>query len=294
MGLYKYVSSEVLKHILDGSVRFTQLGAFNDPFELLVRVVRPVGDPGGQISFSFDLTGPRTGVARQLVNDSAAEVSTWDTPARQIRQALDDAVGALCLTRNPDSLVMWAHYADAYTGAVVEFDEGHEFFEGLVDVQYCKSRLAVHIDEVRLPRTLSLADVTNKPDEWGYEREVRLYRPLRDCAVTGSVGGFPLMTMTLPPECLKSVSFGERMERSELARHWATLQRMPHVGVAQAVVREDEYGIRSEPIRIPGLGSPMISPRNAWMFIEEPDPIGAIARYQAARANWKSIVSQRA
>jgi hypothetical protein len=39
--LYKYVDIAVLKRILQGSVRFTQPSAFNDPFELLPEVVVP-------------------------------------------------------------------------------------------------------------------------------------------------------------------------------------------------------------------------------------------------------------
>src|ERR1700726_2197468 len=39
--LYKYVNIEVLKRILNGSIRFTQPSAFNDPFELLPAVVVP-------------------------------------------------------------------------------------------------------------------------------------------------------------------------------------------------------------------------------------------------------------
>jgi hypothetical protein len=36
--LYKYVSIEILEKILDGTIRFTQPSAFNDPFELLPEV----------------------------------------------------------------------------------------------------------------------------------------------------------------------------------------------------------------------------------------------------------------
>lgn len=32
--LYKYVSPERINDLLDGKIRFTQPGAFNDPFEI--------------------------------------------------------------------------------------------------------------------------------------------------------------------------------------------------------------------------------------------------------------------
>jgi hypothetical protein len=36
MALYKYVTIDILKKIINGSIRFTQPGAFNDPFEMLL------------------------------------------------------------------------------------------------------------------------------------------------------------------------------------------------------------------------------------------------------------------
>ena len=37
MSLYKYVKFNDLKRILEGTIRFTQPGAFNDPFEMVPR-----------------------------------------------------------------------------------------------------------------------------------------------------------------------------------------------------------------------------------------------------------------
>lgn len=41
--LYKYVGIDGLRRILDGSIRFTQPSAFNDPFELLPEIIVPNG-----------------------------------------------------------------------------------------------------------------------------------------------------------------------------------------------------------------------------------------------------------
>jgi hypothetical protein len=48
-----------LKRILEGSVRFTQPSAFNDPFELLPEVVVPNDAGEKQLSFSFDIRAQR-------------------------------------------------------------------------------------------------------------------------------------------------------------------------------------------------------------------------------------------
>jgi hypothetical protein len=43
---------------MDGSIRFTQPSAFNDPFELLPDIIVPNDAPERQISVSFHSGGP--------------------------------------------------------------------------------------------------------------------------------------------------------------------------------------------------------------------------------------------
>lgn len=38
-------------------------------------------------------------------------------------------VGIFCLTRDPHSLLMWAHYADEHRGMLLAFDQDHAFFK---------------------------------------------------------------------------------------------------------------------------------------------------------------------
>jgi hypothetical protein len=57
--LYKYVDIAGLRRILQGSIRFTQPSAFNDPFELLPEMVMPVDEPERRINVSFDTRAPR-------------------------------------------------------------------------------------------------------------------------------------------------------------------------------------------------------------------------------------------
>ncbi|MFZ0847415.1 MAG: hypothetical protein WAM62_16640, partial [Pseudolabrys sp.] len=57
--LFKYVDIAGLKRILEGSIRFTQPSAFNDPFELLPEVVVPNDTGEKQLSFSFDVRAQR-------------------------------------------------------------------------------------------------------------------------------------------------------------------------------------------------------------------------------------------
>ncbi|MBT2912543.1 DUF2971 domain-containing protein [Vibrio anguillarum] len=132
MGLYKYMSFSNLKHLLDGTIRFTQPKAFNDPFELLPEM-HLNDDING---FMLDVTAPkREGEPARLADDFESK-NCNDIVARDVLCAVNDLIGILCLSRNPNSLLMWSHYADEYKGVVVEFDEAHEFFTGLFPVSY--------------------------------------------------------------------------------------------------------------------------------------------------------------
>jgi hypothetical protein len=66
--LYKYVGIDGLRRILDGSIRFTQPSAFNDPFELLPEIIVPNDAPERQISVFFDILA-----ARRAAPDSELE-----------------------------------------------------------------------------------------------------------------------------------------------------------------------------------------------------------------------------
>ena len=143
--LYKYVTIDGLKRILSGSIRFTQPGAFNDPFELLPEIVIPVGEPPRDFSLSFNIMSPRRNAPGDDVELVPDGHHSHDATARSIVEKLNAVIGILCLSKSADSLLMWSHYAGQYAGAVVEFDAGHEFFAGQIDVEYRPVRPKKHL-----------------------------------------------------------------------------------------------------------------------------------------------------
>ena len=136
--LFKYVSIERLRGILiDHKIRFTQPSAFNDPFELVPRLLVPKGAvPQGHRNYEFSLA-PRRPIDIDTKGD---EDRCSDHHSRELREALDREVGFLSLSRTWESLSMWAHYAENYAGVVIEFDGSHEFFEWEFDVHYSHDR----------------------------------------------------------------------------------------------------------------------------------------------------------
>lgn len=104
MSLYKYLTSESLLRVLDGTIRFTQPKAFNDPFELLPEFFTP-DDCEPNLSFDFDLCAPRrTPRIGELENDFTSD-NCNDVNSRKILSELNKSIGILCLSKNSSSLL---------------------------------------------------------------------------------------------------------------------------------------------------------------------------------------------
>lgn len=147
MRLYKYVTAERIADLLAGSIRFTQPGAFNDPFEMPAFKKRQAERLlAGLLAQTTDILAQAT--ANPTSPPPAAFILPmfyWQAPrgpeiadaeaARKVIEKLDSIdkrFGVLSLTGAPDNLLMWAHYADEHKGAVIEIDIEHpEFTAGL-------------------------------------------------------------------------------------------------------------------------------------------------------------------
>lgn len=87
--------------------------------------------------------------------------------------------GLLCLTSNPDSVVMWSHYADNHRGIVVEFDRSwHLFAEGKglrpVDYVHERPKWDEAVAEGSEAEKIQFdAVIFHKNQEWSYESELR-------------------------------------------------------------------------------------------------------------------------
>ena len=213
MTLYKYVKFEDLERILNGSIRFTQPGAFNDPFEMVPELLVPKHLANRQVNLQFSVTAPRrTSTVHELADDFDSEDCS-DINSRRILASLNQQIGVLSLSKNSSSLLMWSHYADRHKGAIIELDASHEFLEGKFAVDYREFRPKIDIgsyldDETPIP----IAELCVKPKDWEYEDEVRVVRNLSDCECVDEADGFPIYTRQLPIDCLKAVILGERME----------------------------------------------------------------------------------
>ena len=216
--LYKYVGIERLKGFLrDHKIRFTQPGAFNDPFEMVPLLLVPQDIvPQGYRSYNFDLRTPRRSDA--IVYARIDEDRCSDHHSRELRQALDQEIGFLCLSRTWKSLPMWAHYADEYAGAVMELDGDHEFFDWAFDVHYSSHR---PVRDYRfVPRALSDCQRVHNPRNPNY----------------------PIYVTEIPPECIERVILGERFNEDEAFEIYRLAERAD-VMVSRSYVNHWDYNL---------------------------------------------------
>ena len=282
MSLYKYLKFENLKNILDGSIRLTQPGAFNDPFEMVpeLHVPEKYGTQDFDITINFSLTAPRRAPSTGDLDVDFESDYCSDRNSRRILASLNRGIGILCLSRNSSSLLMWSHYADDYSGAVVEVDESHEFFTGYFAVEYRQHRPKKDIGTyLASGEPIPIAELCVKPKEWEYEVEVRIVRNLADCRYVGKsdARGYPVHVMDFPTECIKSVTLGERMSVSHQREVWEKVEDTD-ISLHLAAVSNWGYGFRKEHIKLAGMKNPIISPRTAAIFVDQEGTYGDLAR----------------
>lgn len=287
MSVYKYTSFENLMHILNGSIRLTQPSAFNDPFEFLPEIYYT--GSGGEFNIGVDvLSKPRKSRVR-LPNNFKSDLCN-DLTSRRLISGISKSIGVLCLSKNRDSLLMWSHYADEYKGAIIEFDENHDFFEHMHPVRYERNRPKLAFSDLLSDSNeIIIAELCYKPKVWEYEKEVRIVRSLKDCEYKGD----DLYTMNVPLEAIKSIIIGERMPTKD-ARDIIDKTKETNIRIDYALISNWEYKFRYEPIKFDEPFSklnPVITPRNAHIFKDYSGIIGEIARWTIENNPMSDIVN---
>ncbi len=296
MCLYKYVNAKTLDFILNGSIRFTQPGGFNDPFELSLEVFNPYKNDDKSINLKFCVLKNSGEIIKHLLPSDFEDENCNDLFSRLLVKRLSEEIGILCLTKNPKSHLMWAHYADEYSGAVVEFDESHEFFTGIFEVPYKRERPIVHMDYFINTSPIPLSDLCVKPDVWGYENEWRVIRSLVDCKNTGKkIKKHNVFTHDIPQDAIKGIILGERCSLHD-ARNIFNKVKNTKITLAMAALANWKYDFRFEPIKLNEPISkmmPIISPYTAEIFVNEAGTIGEAARWMVEHHPMKNVAKWR-
>jgi hypothetical protein len=239
--LYKYFAPERYSFFTDLRVRYSQLGAFNDPFEgrpeitslsnkedILATMSRVLPE---EIKRAYDQLPPHVrpaisfnqvlALAEHLAKVKEPEMlgalqSIGSVAGSFFTGKIDQLLGVFCLSEVPDSLLMWAHYASSHTGFVVEFDALHpSFHERKSDEDDLRHIRRVYYRDARPSAPLSDMSAIElflvKSGHWGYEREWRIVRPLADAIATVPTLPYPIALFEAPPAAVTGVIMGCRM-----------------------------------------------------------------------------------
>lgn len=169
--------------------------------------------------------------------------------ARGIRHTLAGKLGVLCLSKNFNQPLMWAHYAESHAGLLLELDESHPCLNRrrtdvdelgfLRPVQYSSVRPKLDMSVVAEDRGFDVFALT-KSDHWAYEEELRLVWPLELCdlAPDGKTRLFDV-----PSSAVRSVTIGCKASReteTTLLEMVSAAERLSHIKVRKARLHDSK------------------------------------------------------
>lgn len=275
--LFKYFSPTRIGILSDRLVRYTPLGAFNDPFEGRPEITGLASKEAALASFAAAIPGELEAAYSSLPAALRAQFSLqqwvqFATPLMQQQQGqflamldaasnqviptipvkMDEVLGVLSLCEIPDSLLMWAHYGMSHTGFVLELDPKHPYFNARrTDQDEFGHLRQVRYRDVRPSASLIDLDGTEmflvKSREWSYEREWRILRPLKDAQHVVNSNGEDIHLFQLPPDSIKAVILGARASTtlSDQARLAISANSaMSHIKLLRCVPDESCFAIK--------------------------------------------------
>lgn len=237
--LFKYVSIERAKQILQNkTIRFTQSNQFNDAFELIPTLnIEHIKDVYLKKSINKkDLKG----FSEFVYGYSSRIYENYSN------------VGTLCLSSNFDTPLMWAHYADNYSGVVIGFDPE----EGLLldspnttDLNnYCDIGPVNYKNErFRYPDSFKrnqLDFMFHKDKSWEYENEWRIVRSLDTLQKVNDnifVGEFKA-------ESVRCIIYGAETKMNDISQlnELFSKEEYKHVGQYKSYLADDTFEIDIE------------------------------------------------
>jgi len=284
--LFKYFPPSRIALLIDPSLRFTQPGDFNDPFEVRTPFGAKFDDEDlveqatvGMKKFALSVLNA-SGLHNNI-SDAAKEAIVAQSVSKVKPALLQDlraghdalfaklgnedfvsgankSLGILCLTETATNLLMWGHYAESYAGFVVEFEPTHKFFSCPPAAHKDVGTLTrVHYDHYRPKIVLNgtgdhVRDLLfSKAKDWQYEQEWRLVRLLKIADDVCPRSPFDVHLFRIPPSAIKAVIVGHRMSRQNFEKLQTSLamDANRHVALNRIQIHESRYALTIESVR---------------------------------------------
>jgi hypothetical protein len=256
MLIYKYTSFDSGKLILEhSSLRFSQVEALNDPFEL-----SPLMDKYKRTLKAKARNEPklRDGFIKMSLIEKEALIQYIIKPS--IETVVDSIKNnlILSLTKKENNLLMWSHYADSHKGILIGFDSGNDFFQGkehremtcTYNVHYSEERPEFFDCHTVLSKYKPIESsvgayrrmLLTKSPEWEYEQEVRMFALSKGAS---EVSNDNIYLFNFPKEALKKIVFGCQMsnvDKDELAKFIRVLY--PNVELFEALLSNSKFDLK--------------------------------------------------
>lgn len=275
--LYKYFGPDRVDVLRCCLIRYSPLGAFNDPFEGQPEITLLNTEVGTRDSLSAILPEEARRAYGQLPKEARAMLpcELWEqllaqqmksreseliqmmnglTPFVQkfMTKKFDELLGALCQSEVPDSLLMWAHYGASHAGFVLAFDARHpHFHENNGPNDEFRHLRRVIYREARPSATLVEFDGVDmflvKSGHWSYEREWRIFRALSEAEVVIPGEPFGIHLFRIPSSAIKAVILGARAlpkTVESIASVLRTTSSLSHVRLKRARTDSSHFLLR--------------------------------------------------
>lgn len=276
MKLYKYFHPDRIDVLRNGKIRFSQPGAFNDPYEMQMYIDKDLLScdltalmeqefkdiiwkeykklpKNIKDKMSFNYFWQQAVAKKSHVIQKIDEFSTHlpnQLNDKIFQPNADKVIGVLCLTERKDNLLMWAHYALDHKGFVIEFDTQHPFFNHDLHNEKPYHRLNKVNYSEEVPKT-SLLDlesfdfILTKSLDWRYEEEWRMIRPLKENNEKISATPFDLYLFSIPCEAIIKIILGCRhsIELKSTIQKLIAERRLSHVILEEAKLNRSKFGL---------------------------------------------------
>lgn len=252
--LFKYRSLHNQYHVAsltDSAYYFSKFSEFNDPFEGNVEFSSNVSND--DFSDKLDIVSflRKAGFVLSTSNfDSLRDDEKQDclnfirsTSIFSIWSEIDKHWGVLSLSKLPDNVPMWAHYANNHKGFCVgiDIDRLLETYPELLLLEVSYGELSHKIDFSNYNK-LDMATLQTllgrKHEQWSYEKEFRL---VMECGNQ--------RTLFLPPECISRIIFGINTPNKMLEK-WVEFikKQYPNANIELACAFDGAAGLKLSPI----------------------------------------------
>ncbi len=265
-GLFKYLSPAKFEFFEKCLLSLTPPIYFNDPWDFLPKgqavseaqlleapeIVEAAIAQASVIAVPLDFARRRRDASLQALRKQITTDDFLEGASDNYQQKISKIVGAISLTELPLCRLMWAHYAESYSGFVVEFIAGEmDHYKGFFartlgfGLPATKVKYPLSAQRVTLNENADNVDELcwSKHPVWEYEQEWRVVAHLHGSHSVGikDKKGEDRFCVSFPPQSLHRVIFGMRM-KPEIKRRLLAMLARPEFEHVQKEVTAINHG----------------------------------------------------